>query len=1356
MKHSRVFLTLILILLLINVLFFVSWYLLDVQGKVKNFIEHEVGKALKGQMQIGNLSIGERQIFAQNIQFASTDGTFKFTVDNAHCRYNLLKFIFSGFKIRNILDKVEVDGAEVSYSYPPLVKKPKKKLVIPDLCLYFNQATVNNARFLLALDYPLKIGTDSTLSIREQFDHISLNMVNTDVSNFKLSAQSAKDGTIRANGVLDKGSLSSLQTELRNYHPQYINHPQFTNLDTEIDLTLKASQKNKDAKLEFETKTFLHQTDVLLASRYPLYIPSLHILGNQDRLVVELSPSTVGTSAIGGRVVLTGITDKIGLEPSELKLKLDLAMLTAELQGIVDASLSAEGYFSEPQLTLNAASEKVSYANQDFQNLHLQAFYLDQIASFTLNNLIWQNQNINLYGDYSLENRQLTGFLNTTPINHHPQEMKITADVDFELNFATSVPEVKAQINKLSYAQNEIKLDAINGYANFLPLISESQKNYYIDVALISSQGFNLSLIGDIQDKNFLLDAKCKDLDISRLYANKAITDIAPEITGDIQAFLTGNKLVLASKLELELKSNVDLQSNIDLIASYDLKNNEGTIILDAPSELDNNTVNLELNANLKNTVIDIQRLKINDQIYARGQVDVKNVKNPYLQLEVQNVNYQDIKNYFPALNLPEFQNLNLSLEYDSDKEKPLNANLKFNDLIIPGLQPVSSNLNFQGPLQQVQLNGTINNPSKALASLSGSLNIVDNLDIRLQAIIPDLDMRDLMYSPPVEGNVYGNVGLFIIDTLSPDREIILDVNVKSNQLAVPDIAQLDDIQIMLSQTKNVLIVDTLYVQCNELGTVSGSGAIDYNLLTNTYFEGNHTLQLKVDGLLFEWLDKNVPLVKNARGKAHLDCSLQTFEDQLMVKKGNFSINDGSILLQDQAEPIRNINIRAKIQDNLILLENFTCYIGEGKLTVKNSFDSDESIHLNVGFLDLGTLALKIDEPGALIYIPEITTPLSLSKVIIRGQNTEYATIYGPFEDMTISGEILVYNANIVFPPNTNNLLNLIYNIRSSIIKDEEKTKEPVPLPFTLDLMIRLGENNKYATYPTNFYLQPGSFLHLIYDGHKWKVAEASISSEQGTLDFFGTIFQTETIALEILESQNKIDIKGRFNYRSPDGTIVTLDVGMDPDVSKPLLQRLIFALSSDNENDITIASIIQRETMLRGKTSQNTPEEQNILRQEAVSMISENLYYSFISPVIYPLENNLRRWLKLDNFSIKIGFIQNLFNEYTTSPYPLAEYTDMNQFMNDIVQFSSSILLNNLSISMSKYLGLRMFLDYQFTLQEATDLQSTKFLIYHDTSLRWILPRQYRITYTFKYEPITPKMTHEIMAHKSLRFWSI
>lgn len=37
----------------------------------------------------------------------------------------------------------------------------------------------------------------------------------------------------------------------------------------------------------------------------------------------------------------------------------------------------------------------------------------------------------------------------------------------------------------------------------FFPYSLNLRKNYYIDVALISPQGFNLSLIGDIQDKNF-------------------------------------------------------------------------------------------------------------------------------------------------------------------------------------------------------------------------------------------------------------------------------------------------------------------------------------------------------------------------------------------------------------------------------------------------------------------------------------------------------------------------------------------------------------------------------------------------------------------------------------------------------------------------------------------------------------------------------------------------------------------------------------------------------------------------------------------------------------------------------------
>jgi hypothetical protein len=75
----------------------------------------------------------------------------------------------------------------------------------------------------------------------------------------------------------------------------------------------------------------------------------------------------------------------------------------------------------------------------------------------------------------------------------------------------------------------------------------------------------------------------------------------------------------------------------------------------------------------------------------------------------------------------------------------------------------------------------------------------------------------------------------------------------------------------------------------------------------------------------------------------------------------------------------------------------------------------------------------------------------------------------------------------------------------------------------------------------------------------------------------------------------------------------------------------------------------------------------------------------------------------------------------------------------------------------MSKYLGYRMFIDYEFLMQEATDLQNeTKLMVSHDTSLRMVLPKQFRLGYTFKYTPMEDKITHEIMLQKSLRFWGL
>jgi hypothetical protein len=167
------------------------------------------------------------------------------------------------------------------------------------------------------------------------------------------------------------------------------------------------------------------------------------------------------------------------------------------------------------------------------------------------------------------------------------------------------------------------------------------------------------------------------------------------------------------------------------------------------------------------------------------------------------------------------------------------------------------------------------------------------------------------------------------------------------------------------------------------------------------------------------------------------------------------------------------------------------------------------------------------------------------------------------------------------------------------------------------------------------------------------------------------------------------------------------------------------------------------------------TPDQrQNLLKDEALQLVGSNLNSSLLGQMLNPLENQVRRFLRLDSFTISTGFIQNLFMEYGTSNQQKASFSDANNLNADILQFSSSVFLNNLSLSMGKYLGRSMFLDYQIQLQETTDLQAkTALVLYHNTTLRVYLPWKLKLNYTFSIRPEREKNTHEVMLQRSFRF---
>lgn len=1360
MKRSRRFLLFILILLLINSLFFLFWYGLDGESRIGALIEREAGKALKGEFRIRSFSLSDQQLYAEGISFSARDSTLSFNVESARVRFHLLKFIFSGFKIRNILNETEINHADiaVAYRYKPKPKKPRRRLEIPDLRKSFNELRINDSSFSLDLELPLKLGGEGNLIARERLTGINIRVSNAKVTNLSLQAVSANKGGLKVSGVLDQGRLATAQAEISNYIPLFISHPQIRDFTTELNCVAEVSQKARHAPLDIDLKTIVWNTQAYALQRFPIRVPYFAVTKDGSRLSLDIATSTIGTSTIGGKLGLDGLNKDARIESGGLAARIDLGMILPELQGLIDTRLTATGSISDPRLTLNAGSASLNIFGQEVRNPELAATYEDQQVQFTLSDTGWQNQNFDVSGTFTTSDRKALLEISTTPVSEEREELRLEGKAKAEVTFYTPVPEVKAELLRLDAGRGDLELKTVSGYLNFYPLIQPDERHYYVDVGLDMADNLKVSLVGDLLDRNLLLDGAFHSLALAELLPQKALQNFQPVVSGKIRSFLTQNRLVASSQIDLVTEGLLNYSSSLDLLASYDLGESSGdAIVRSERGKLNGIPLDFELIAGILGSRIDVKSFRLNDKLNLSASSDLQNPEDLSFELFLRNLDSADLQEFFPDLNLPGLDNLSLSASYNPGGAGMISIDAGLEEFQLPGIRPLSAKLSFRGPPEQIVVSGEIGNQFRQLVDINGSMNLSREPNLRLNARSYGLAASDLVYSALAEGLADLDVSFAVTDIFASDRDISLIAQLSSQAFSIPGVVDLDDLQLKLAQTQDILIVDTLSVRSRQYGSVRGSGTLDYNLLTNRFYEGNHSLNLQIEGLLFDWLKRNVDLVTDASGKASLDCNVRMEEEQLVVTSGDLAIQDGRIQLEDQPEAIRDITVNARFDNNRLIINDFTCLSGQGRFTLQNQFDEDDSAHLKFGYLDLGTLSLRIDQPGARVQIPLVTSPRNLSSVVLQGQNSSFATIKGPFEDMRIEGELLVYNAEALFPPKTDNILNLIYSFRGALAKTEMMESDPVPLPLTLDLMIRLMDNIRYATYPTNFLIQPGGYLHLIYDGQRWRLREASFTSEQGTIDFFGTVFQAESLNISIIEAQNLTDIQGSFYRRAADGTLITLSVSTDKDTSKPIFQRLTFSLKSDNPEDRTITNILSRLRYSSSQEELSPTQRGSLLQDEALNLISENLNTSLVDPFLYPLENTIRRWFKLDDFSINAGFIQNLFTEYTTDPSQLAEYADMNQIMSDIAQFSSSILLNNLSFSLSKYLGRRFFLDYSLTLQEATDLQNkTQIVVSHDTTLRWVLPRQFRLNYTFQYEPRDRKMTHELMLQRSFRFWGL
>jgi len=1357
MKKPRLFFITVLVLLIINTAFFIAWYGFDLQGSVKRMIERELSNTLEGNFSIGEFSIGDRQIIASRLRFKHRKDEYNFEVEQLRIRYNLLLLLLTKFDLGRGILSVEIEKpiAQIKYEPTDEPRSSSTPFEIPDLTKYFKQLRVSNGSALLHLGINTSSDSIQVLVVSERISDLSLTLDNDTSSHVNLSMRIGKKGTIKAKGELNMGAIHKAELELEAYSPSQIVHDLVKDFHCEISGQAKLHQEHNKAPLQLSYNTILWNTSGNVYGQ-TLLVPYLSARGSLKELSMDISESSIGASRLAGSIYIGDLDQKASLSAQVKIPALDTSIFFDSLRGLVRGTADIQGSLKKPIVSLKLAADELHYLDYKVSDLSVKADYQEQVIVFDIQNLEYEQHKIQSIGSYDIDTQQLKGSMNLSPVLS-AAPVSIRSDVKFDVTFIGSYPIADIELQSLDAVYAKYHSGLSRGKVKLAPLfIDGSLKHYLADIDIQSQNGLSVNAIGDVISRSATAKVQFDKLLLNKVVNDSSISHYKPYLDGELVLILNGNNI--SGGIETILKTDAEIRFAGSVISkfSYDIDQKSGTLLFEsANSSFNDQEFDISFFANLLDSTLSVSNLNLNDRINLSGKIDLAHPETFCADMVIKNISTDYLQGYidFTGIVLPSVEHINMEIKYNLCDTREIYGKLELSGINIDPLKTLNSTLLLEGTERNFGITGAISDGYNTMLKIDGKANLVPQINVDVTATTDKLAIRNLIKELPIFAHLDSKLQISYKDILGEQEDLTISA-ILSSENAVFREYVIDSVRVDIVQRPNVLKVNEVRLYAKNLAELNANGALDYNLLSGTFFEGDSELYLNMSVELMRWLTNNIPYFENAKGSTSLECTIGTQEDQFSVISGNLMISNGFFKLKDQMESISDFRLHGTFENNRFTLSDARFDVGQGKVFIRNYFDPEPSDHFMVGPLDLGIWQVRTNSNGILVNVPYYSPPRTLTKVILQGRNSDFITVKGPFDDMKILGDAYVSNTSAVYPSNTDNLMKLINTVRESATSSSNDGDESAPLPFVLDAMIIVQDNARYVTYPLNIEVNPNSFLHLIYDGQDFSVRDASFISERGTIDFLGTLFNVDFVNVSIVEAQNITNIDGTFYKRAADGTMVTLRVSTSRDSEKPFLSRLEFTLSSDNPQDRTITHIISRLRYNESIEDLNPDQRNSLLQDEALNMISQNLNTSILTPFLHPLENRIRRTLRLDSFTIRAGFIQNLFNEYTTDSSQLAQYTDLKQIDSDLMEFSSSILLNNLSVSMSKYLGRKMFIDYQFELQEATDLsKKTKILISHDTSLRMMLPLRFRIAYTLKYEPLDESLSHEVRLQRSFRF---
>ncbi len=1329
----------IILLILIIFIFSLGAIIQKRNTIVEYILENTIGDLVKADISLESIDINTKGIFFRDLKVHSTsDINYSFESPQLDINLNYSSLVNMHNWLNEVVDSLYIESPIISFNHKFGENEGKKKNDKPskgfDVKHYLRKASITNANLATEIKYQEYFGIKDTIS------NAYITFDNSREESLIAKMRDNQMNPFHVELFFDKQGLNSLKLNVLNYQPDSLYVPVVRDLD--FTLTGEA-----ELKLGGQDKISLTMNVFSKEIRFSVYdmpgeLRDLRAVGSLEKLQIYPGSSSFMGIPLELQGELLSLLDDGGMVSSAKVDKYQVGDILPFMKGQVDGRVEVNGIFTDLHISGWVDSDSLEVSNLPITDVEITFDYREEIE-LNVHNLVFDNNLIS--GKGLFKHNILTAEL----------EIKNRETSDFMIQGFIDTDGIILDNNlNLMFGLEELTI----GYKDYLlPPISGQVR---LNNDLIQGQLSNDNLFINFDSNTTLTKSQANIFFLDYLLDN-SFTSFGQGTFASINPLINGNFSVKKDKDDLESEIDLEItafQDEIYLPVKTNLKWNLASNMMTISNSIFNGKIyNKEVSMVGDITLDEFQKLNadisINKDIIIIGQ-DLLDKKRK-LKMQVNQISLAELKKFLPKELTKGYPNGYITSDIDYQWSSELIAgDVVLTGLEVAGFSGYGIHSSFEGNTERICLNEfKLYNERQILVNASGFLDIADGVQANVNAVVNEINFSDYQNIIPLKG--FFNADLNLIYDSKDEEKYSLRIKGIGSDFTVADF-DIDDVYFNALYTPKKIHVDNLYLNSLHYANLNIIGDFSYDIFKNEFIPSDEKLYVNLNADAYKVLKKISPdLFTDGNFNLRTELIIGIGEEGLQVYEGYLKSEDGYLKIVDQPETLEGLNIFAVIKDNMLDLSKFEFSLGDGLLNLTNSI-SDDNDNFFVGNLILGQFRLLTSNRGIIAHIPQYMPKDETALVEIGGRYNKYASIKGPFDDMKIDAEVSFSNASIIYPPNTENLTSIITSASKSTFKKngkqaEKKTTSNNPLPFQLDVKLIVGENVKYVTYPTNIMVTPNSYLTLVYDKNMWSVPDARFVAEEGTVTFLDTEFNVELV--QVLINELDLSINGTFIKRVKDGSVVTLRVSNEQS-NQVGLQDLNLTLESDNPDDKTQTQVINR-LRYTGESYNLNAEEESALQDETMLMLGSNVDKTYINSFLKPVETLFRRGLKLDYFHIRPGFIKNMVSNYFINEQ--ADDVNVSQSKNvsdsELAQFSSSILLNNLTLNFGRPLYKRIYFNYEGFFQEAIDLNRNSKIIYdQDFQLRTNIDFKTKMSYTFKYRP-SGKSSHEVMLFHSLNF---